>query len=149
MLQRCQEGRLLFLWKVSAFPTLQYCVWNEAYTSFHCRLQCWPLPFSLGLHLCWRGLCARLRMSFWISFTPCDDLPFLLLLHTRNKVNIFLQELLQYTVLWPIRFVICSSIFFLFSSCCLTIKILGYWQLFVFDWIFKKNKISHLYQVEK
>lgn len=86
VLQRCEAS---VLWEVYAFPTFLYCARNEAYTSFYARLQCWPLPISLGPHLCWSGLCARLWMSLWISFSLCDDLPFLLLLQSTWTKLIF------------------------------------------------------------
>lgn len=116
LLERWQAS---VLWEHYAFPAFQYCPRNEAYTSFYARLQCWPLPISLGPHLCWSGLCARLWMSLWISFSLCDDLPFLLLLQSRwTKLIFFVQKWQPCTVPWPSGRVICFSQVFQ-SECCI------------------------------
>lgn len=125
VLQRCEAS---VLWEVYAFPTFLYCARNEAYTSFYARLQCWPLPISLGPHLCWSGLCARLWMSLWISFSLCDDLPFLLLLQSTWTKLIFFcsgMTVIHYSMTQPACNLFSPLFFFFFfrSRCCITQKL--------------------------
>lgn len=93
---------------------------NEDYISFYACLQCRPLPISVGTLLCWSGLCARLWMSLWISFSLCDDLPVLLLLQylwTERKLIFFVQKWQSYSISWPSGHAICFSVCFFQSGC--------------------------------
>lgn len=112
----CTVGKVVDVCSVrgSCIPyILVLCPKWSLYTSFYARLQCWPLPISLGPHLCWSGLCARLWMSLWISFSLCDDLPFLLLLQSLwTKLIFFVQKWQPYTIPWPSGHVICFRHFF-------------------------------------
>lgn len=115
----CWKGAGHLFREVYAFPTFKYCAQNEAYTSFYAHLQCWPLPISLFPRLCWSGLCAWLWMSLWISFSPCDDLPSLLLLRSLwTKLMFFVQKWQTYTRLWPSGNAICFSQFFELCHLC-------------------------------